>query len=160
MHTLSTSAHPAHLFHFPSCRNQCQEVWYLLHRWESLVARDLSGGIGRFLVGVCKKSLRASHIKLGHFEHFILPIAYGKARNDFWSTEGNYIYRHHVEPRVKFYVPKEESFSIQQRKIDVLRRTSTTLEVSLEKCIHYYWNVLMATETFLNLGLVSGHNIQ
>ena len=30
-------------------------------------------------------------------------------RNDFWSILGNYIYRHHVEPRVKLYVPKEES---------------------------------------------------
>ena len=33
----------------------------------------------------------------------------GEARNDFWSISGNYIYRHHVEPRVKLYVPREES---------------------------------------------------
>ena len=26
----------------------------------------------------------------------------GEARNDFWSTSGNFIYRHHVEPRVIF----------------------------------------------------------
>ena len=25
----------------------------------------------------------------------------GEARKDFWSISGNYIYRHHVEPRVK-----------------------------------------------------------
>ena len=34
----------------------------------------------------------------------------GEARNDFWSISGNFVYRHHVEPRVKLYVPKEESF--------------------------------------------------
>ena len=31
----------------------------------------------------------------------------GEARNDFWSIEGNYIYRHHVEPRVQLYAPTE-----------------------------------------------------
>ena len=34
----------------------------------------------------------------------------GDARNDFWSSSVNYIHRHHVEPRVKLYVPTEESF--------------------------------------------------
>ena len=34
----------------------------------------------------------------------------GEARNDFWSISGNFFYRHHVEPRVKLYVPREESF--------------------------------------------------
>ena len=29
---------------------------------------------------------------------------------DFWPIEGNYIYRHHVEPKVKLCVPEEESF--------------------------------------------------
>ena len=28
---------------------------------------------------------------------------------------GNYIYLHHVEPKVKLYVPREESFPIPQR---------------------------------------------
>ena len=27
----------------------------------------------------------------------------GEAINDFWSMSGNFIYRHHVEPRVKLY---------------------------------------------------------
>ena len=31
-----------------------------------------------------------------------LPDA-GEAMNDFWSMSGNFIYRHHVEPRVKLY---------------------------------------------------------
>ena len=48
----------------------------------------------------------------------------GEARNDFWSIPGNYTYRHHVEPRFK--LPREESFPIPLRYIDVTRETSTT----------------------------------
>ena len=33
----------------------------------------------------------------------------GEARNDFWSISGNFVYRHHVEPRIKLHVPREES---------------------------------------------------
>ena len=47
---------------------------------------------------------------------------YGEARNDFWSISGNNIYRHHVEPRVKLYVPGEESFPTPLRCIDVTIR--------------------------------------
>ena len=36
----------------------------------------------------------------------------GEAINDFWSMSGNFIHRHHVEPRVKLYSPREESFPI------------------------------------------------
>ena len=35
-----------------------------------------------------------------------------EAKNDFWSITGDFIYRHHVEPRVKLYMPKEEPFFI------------------------------------------------
>ena len=34
----------------------------------------------------------------------------GEARNDSWSMSGNFIYRHHVEPKVNLYSPREESF--------------------------------------------------
>ena len=40
----------------------------------------------------------------------------GEAGNDFWSISGDFIYRHHVEPRVKLYVPREESFLIPLEK--------------------------------------------
>ena len=36
----------------------------------------------------------------------------GEAIHDFWSISGNFIYRHHVEPRVKLYSPREESHSL------------------------------------------------
>ena len=35
-----------------------------------------------------------------------------EAKNDFRSIMGDFMYRHHVEPRVKLYVPREESFAI------------------------------------------------
>ena len=41
----------------------------------------------------------------------------GEAINDFWSMSGNFIYRHHVEPRVKLYSPREESFPIPLKYI-------------------------------------------
>ena len=40
-----------------------------------------------------------------------LPDA-GEAINDFWSMSGNFIYRHHVEPRVKLYSPREKNRSL------------------------------------------------
>ena len=57
----------------------------------------------------------------------------GEARNDFWYISGNIIQRHHVEPRVKLYVPREASFPIPLKYIDVTRSTSTSLDVMLEK---------------------------
>ena len=54
-----------------------------------------------------------------------LPDA-GEAINDFWSMSGSFIYRHHVEPRVKLYVPKEESFPFPLKYIDVTRNTHTS----------------------------------
>ena len=69
-----------------------------------------------------------------------LPDA-GEAINDFWSMSGNFIYRHHVEPRVKFYSPREESFPIPLKYIDVSRTTHTNLDVKQEKRIDDYWNI-------------------
>ena len=65
----------------------------------------------------------------------------GKARNDFWSMSGNFIFRHHVEPRVKLYSPREESFPIPLKYIDVCRTTHTNLEVMQESRIDDYWNI-------------------
>ena len=55
-----------------------------------------------------------------------------EARNDFWSTSGDSIYRHHVEPRVKLYMPRKESFLIPMKYIDVSRLTHASLEI--ESC--------------------------
>ena len=72
--------------------------------------------------------------------HDSLPVA-GEAMNDFWSISESFIYRHHVEPRVKLYSPKEESFPIPLKYIDVTRITHTNLDVKLEKRIDEYWNI-------------------
>ena len=69
-----------------------------------------------------------------------LPDA-GEAMNDFWSMSGNFIYRHHVEPRVKLYSPREESFPIPLKYIDVSRTTNTNLDVMQERRIDDYWNI-------------------
>ena len=54
---------------------------------------------------------------------------------------GNFIFRHHVEPRVKLYSPREESFPIPLKYIDVSRTTHTNLDVKQEKRIDEYWNI-------------------
>ena len=54
---------------------------------------------------------------------------------------GNFISGHHVEPRVKLYVPNEGSFTIPLEYIDVVRRTNTTLDVLLERRVDNFRNV-------------------
>ena len=54
---------------------------------------------------------------------------------------GNFVYRHHVEPRVKLYSPREESFPIPLKYIDLSRTTHTNLDVKQEKRIDDYWNI-------------------
>ena len=54
--------------------------------------------------------------------HDSFPDA-GEAINDFWFMSGSFICRHHVEPRVKLYSPREESFPIPLMYIDVIRTT-------------------------------------
>ena len=72
--------------------------------------------------------------------HDSLPVA-GEAINDFWSMSGNFIFRHHIEPRVKLYSPREESFPIPLKYIDVSRTTHTNLDVKQERHIDDYWNI-------------------
>ena len=78
----------------------------------------------------------------------------GEARDDFWSISGNYIFRHHVEPRVKLYVPKEESLPTPLRYIDVARTTSTTIDVLQERRSDDYWNVDGGPRTIRSLDSV------
>ena len=64
-----------------------------------------------------------------------------EAMNDFWSMSGNFIHCHHVEPRVKLYSPREESFPVPLKYIDVTRTTHKNLDVKQDKRIHDYWNI-------------------
>ena len=54
---------------------------------------------------------------------------------------GNFKKRHHVEPRAKLYSPREESFPIPLKYIDVSRTTHTNLNVMQESRIDDYWNI-------------------
>ena len=65
-----------------------------------------------------------------------------EARADFWSIQGDLIYRHHNEPRVQLYVPKEETFPIPLEYIDVTRSAHADLDhVTREDDSTSYWNV-------------------
>ena len=63
------------------------------------------------------------------------------ARAHFWSIQGDFICRHHHEPRVQLCMPKEETFPIPLKYIDVARSTHTDLDVLQEKRIDDYWVV-------------------
>ena len=63
------------------------------------------------------------------------------ARADFWSIQGDLIYRHHNEPRVQLNVPLRETFSTPLKDIDVTRAAHTNLDVSQEKRTDDNWNV-------------------
>ena len=77
-----------------------------------------------------------------------------EARADFWSIQGDFICRHHNEPRVQLFLPKEETFPIPLKYIDVTRSTAhTDLDVMQEKRVDDYWNV--DTETCQIHGKVS-----
>ena len=48
-----------------------------------------------------------------------------QAKNHFWSITGDFIYRHHVEPRAKLYVPRGKgSFSRRIRQTLFFNTTS------------------------------------
>ena len=85
--------------------------------------------------------------------HDSFPDA-GEAMNDFWSMSGNFMYRHHVEPRVQLYSPREASFPIPLKYIDVSRTTHTNLDVKQDKRIDDY-GISMGQENCLIHGQVS-----
>ena len=101
-----------------------------------------------------------SHVDfLGESEESLPPLQGSctdafEAINDFWFMSGSFIYRHHVEPRVKLYSPREESFPIPLKYIDVTRTTHTNLDVKLETClilgqvshISLYWKKNLLTD--------------
>ena len=58
-------------------------------------------------------------------------------RVSFTAMSGNFTHRH----RIKLYSPREESFTIPLKYIDVSRTTRTNLDVKQKKRIDDYWNV-------------------
>ena len=64
-----------------------------------------------------------------------------EVRHDFWSIEGDFNCRHQVEPRVQHHVPRQETFPIPLKYVDVTRTTHVNMEVSQESRVDDYWNV-------------------
>ena len=87
--------------------------------------------------------------------HDSFPDA-GEAINDFWSMSGSFIYRHHVEPRVKLYSPREESFPIPLKL--TYRELLIRIWMSSKRSALMIIGILMALETCLTLGQVL-HNL-
>ena len=54
-----------------------------------------------------------------------------EARADFWSMSGGFFYCHFVMPREHLYVPKDSSFPIPSKYVDVVRQTKTNLAGSV-----------------------------
>ena len=69
------------------------------------------------------------------------PTGDAEARADFWSIQGDFIYRHRIVPRVELCAPKEETFPIPRKYKEVARTTWTDLDDMQEKRIDDYWNV-------------------
>ena len=59
-----------------------------------------------------------------------------EVKNDFWAITREFIYRHHVVPRVILHVPKVESFPIPLKFFDVTRTTETSQDVLLENTLN------------------------
>ena len=58
-----------------------------------------------------------------------------EAKNDFLSITGDFICHQHVESRVKLYVPREQSFLIPLKYIDLAGNADTSLDVLMEKIL-------------------------
>ena len=93
--------------------------------------RPLQGESNIDFLGESEGSLPQSHDSL--------PDAV-EAMNDFWSMSGNFKNRHHVEPRVKFYSPRKESFPIPLKTM-TFPEHHTNLDVKQEKRIDDDWNI-------------------
>ena len=129
-------------------RSNAEEWWKTSHSQSQLVQKKLSGrdhGIRR------STSARDQHVRSEELSG-VLQGSSDKSRptdeithdgevpSDFWSIEGNYIHRHHVEPRVELHVPKEETFPIPLKCMDVTRTAHTTLDGLQESRIDDCWN--------------------
>ena len=67
-----------------------------------------------------------------------VPAEDVETRNDCWTVQGDFMYRHHIEPRVRISLPKEETLPIPLKYIDVTRSTHTDLDVMQQKSIDDY----------------------
>ena len=120
------------------------------------VGQNFLTKVGLAKVGLAKVGLSQSEGSLLPLQDS-LPDA-GEAINDVWSMSGNFIYRHHVEPRVKLYSPREESFPLPLKCIDVFRTLLIRIWMSSKNSASMIIGISMGLETCQILGQVS-HNL-
>ena len=51
----------------------------------------------------------------------------GRTTEDSWYTSGEFISRHHEEPRLKFYDQENETFPNLLEYVDTMRQTQTSI---------------------------------
>ena len=101
-------------------KNQRERIFDQTKRWWIHIPS------GRWYSKIVRKRLRIprTHSEVGtqpvgakiSGENFMVDA---EARADSWSIQGDFICRHHNEPRVQLYVPQEETFPIPLKYIDV-----------------------------------------
>ena len=64
-----------------------------------------------------------------------------EARDDFCRMSGEVTCPYHVMLREQVYVPKESSFPIPSKYVDVVRQTTTDLENLQESSIDDLWSI-------------------
>ena len=71
----------------------------------------------------------------------IPSYAWRRCKSNQKRTKDGMLNSNFNEPRVQSYVPKEETFPIPLKYIDVTRSTHIDLDVSQQKRIDDFWNV-------------------
>ena len=118
--------------------------WYHKRRWFHFPSSRWYNQIGRKRLRIPRTHSKAGTNRKERRFQWRTSRRNGRvseARADFWSIQGDFIDRHNNEPRVHIYVPKEETFPIPLKYIDVTRSTQTDLDVMQEKRLDDYWNV-------------------
>ena len=81
------------------------------------------------------------------------------AEQDFWSMSGDLITRWHRTPRLKMYVPDENTFPIPLKYIDVVRTTITDLEIMMMDASMTFGQKKMVIVNCLPVGWVVRHSL-
>ena len=134
------------IFHIP-CRRRNSQV---VRQWSGLPKNHFKSG----LPCTRPRTRRCSSGRVGRVSTIRHATDDSEARNDVRTIAGNYIYHHHVEPRVQLYVPNEGSLPMPLEYIGIVRRTNTILDVLLEAVLTLV-GTLMVNGNYLNLGPVS-----
>ena len=123
-----------------------RRIYFSNRRWTNQNLWRRSGPESVHPDTAATNSWRKSSYFLGKSErslpppHDSLPDI-NEAIHDFWSMSRIFTCRHHVEPRVKLYSSREESFPTPLKYIDVTRTTHTNFDVMPERRIDDYWNI-------------------